>query len=124
MYPTVRNRVREEREDNDESQTLSRAAVLSKKPRDLFVLWREYEFGLGNNKAARDFTHRERGLVTVQYSFRNNFWSLVDEMIRRGSTSNTAIDRVYEVYGRNQCVSKILRAIRTDKLRGGHPNLR
>jgi hypothetical protein len=123
LVPAVRNSSREIGEGDLETQRPSRPAVLSKKPADLYVLWREYEFGIGNNKAARDFTAHERGIVTVKYSFRNNFWALVDEMIRRGASSYTAIDRIYEVYGRNQCVSKILRAIRTDKARGGHPNL-
>ena len=88
------------------------------------MLWREYQFGLGNNKAARDFTHHERGRISWKYSFRNNFWELVDGRIRYGDTYNTAIDRIYEVYGRNQSVTKILEAIRRDKPNGGHPNLR
>jgi hypothetical protein len=35
----------------------------------------------------------------------------------------SAVDEIYRVYGRNQTVTTILREIRKDKLRGGHPEL-
>ncbi|KAF0729200.1 hypothetical protein Ae201684P_010677 [Aphanomyces euteiches] len=34
---------------------------LSKRPRDLYELWKEYEFGLGGNKPAKHFTEKEHG---------------------------------------------------------------
>jgi hypothetical protein len=34
---------------------------LSSRPKDLYVLWKEYEFGIGGRKASKDFTYRERG---------------------------------------------------------------
>lgn len=37
------------------------AARLSKRPKDLFELWREYQAGCGQLKAAQDFTAIERG---------------------------------------------------------------
>jgi hypothetical protein len=36
-------------------------AKLSKCPRSLHELWKEYEFGSGGFKAAKDFTQREKG---------------------------------------------------------------
>ena len=38
-----------------------RRVCLSKCPRDLWVLWREWEQGLGDVKPAKAFTHAERG---------------------------------------------------------------
>ncbi len=99
-------------------------AKLTKRPSDLFALWNEYEHGVGGCKPARQFTAAERGQVKWMYSFRLCFWQLVDTMTRRGHTSETAIDAVYAAYGRSKPVSDILRAIRQDKKRGGHPNLR
>ncbi|KAL8008308.1 hypothetical protein Plhal703r1_c02g0009601 [Plasmopara halstedii] len=37
------------------------AARLCKRPRDLFELWHEYEFGCGGSKPAKEFTSKERG---------------------------------------------------------------
>jgi hypothetical protein len=41
---------------------------LSKQPRDLFVLWREFDVGLDGGKAVRDFTSSERGANWYVYS--------------------------------------------------------
>ena len=38
-------------------------AQLSKCPRNLHELWKEYEFGSGGFKAAKDFTEKERGQI-------------------------------------------------------------
>ena len=42
--------------------------LLSKSPQDLFVLWDEYQFGLGGRKPARLFTIAEKGKVSSIYS--------------------------------------------------------
>ena len=97
---------------------------LAKRLSDLYMLWSEYEHGIGGCKPARHFTPQERGKCKWLYSFRFGFWSLVEKMIRRGHTSDTAIDAVYRTYGRSTPVSVVLRAIRKDKASGGHPNLR
>jgi hypothetical protein len=62
--------------------------------------------------------------VKFAYSLRKPFWMLVQLMINRGYTYNTAIDRIYAVYTNRISVTKILRLIRIDKKRGGHPELR
>ena len=82
---------------------------LSKRPPDLHVLWREYEFGLKDGqKPAREYTSIERGANKASYCCRKKFWDLVDLLIGRGSDSDTAIDRIYGVYGKSSTVTKIL----------------
>ncbi|KAG1705685.1 hypothetical protein DVH05_003395 [Phytophthora capsici] len=50
---------------------IQRAAIkLSKRPKDLFELWHEYEFGFAGVKPARDFTSVERGANKFVYSRR------------------------------------------------------
>ena len=98
-------------------------STLSKCPKTLYVLWNEYEFGVGGRKAAKLFNAVERGRVKFNYSLRKHFWDLTTTMIRRGYSHNTAIDKIYSVYTTRISVTKILRKIRTDKRRGGHPEL-
>ena len=71
---------------------------LSKNPRDLYVVWKEWEFGLNGTKPARDFTAHERGMNKFAFSWRKNLWDTVTCMIAHGFTSDTAIDRIYLVY--------------------------
>ena len=94
---------------------------LSKCPRNLYILWQEYEFGFGGRKPAREFTSEERGANKFAYSRRKVFWELVDKLTRRGYTSDVAIDKIYSVYGRNLPVSTILLKLRQDRRRGGNP---
>ena len=100
------------------------STTLSKCPRTLHVLWQEYQFGIGGEKAARLYTAEERGRNKYNFSLRKPFWDLVERMIRNGLTGQAAIHRIYEVYP-NAPVTQILRLIRIDKKRprGGHPQL-
>lgn len=93
---------------------------LCRNPKSLYVLWQEWEFGVGGRKAAKLFSSRERGRVKYQYSLRKHFWDLCLDMIRRGYTSDTAIDKIYEVYSRSNSCTKILRQIREDKKNRGN----
>jgi hypothetical protein len=90
---------------------------LSKRPKDLFELYREYQFGIGGSKPAKLFSSAERGSCRSTYSLRLGFWSLVDGLVRKGHTSETAIDLIYSSYGVQEPVVAILRKIRTDKKR-------
>ncbi|KAG9397780.1 hypothetical protein AC1031_016630 [Aphanomyces cochlioides] len=101
-----------------------RIAKLSKRPKDLFELWHEYELGCGGRKPAKDFTISERGANKFAFSRRKIFWDTVAGLIRAGFTSDVAIDKVYSVYGRQLPVSSILTELRADRKRGGHPALR
>jgi hypothetical protein len=87
-------------------------------------LWHEYEFGLGGRKAAKLFSSAERGHVKHKYTMRKIFWDKVTLMIRSGYSAQTAIDKIYEVYSTRHSVTKILRLMKSDKRRGGHPDLR
>ena len=69
-------------------------------PQTLGILWLEYEFGIGGNKAAKQFTAQERGLVKFTYSLQKPFWLLVEQMIRHGYTNATAIAKIENVYMR------------------------
>ena len=99
-------------------------AVLSPLPRSLYDLWNEYQFGIGGRKPAKDFTPNERGRVKHNYARRKVVWEKVDELVRRGYTAEVAIDRIYNVYGRSQSVTKIIDAMKVDRRNGGHANLR
>ena len=98
-------------------------ATLSKCPKSLFVLWQEFEFGIGGRKPAKLFSTAERGKVRYSYSLRKHFWTLMQNMIRNGYTFNSAIDKIYDVYDRSRSVTQILRLIRNDSKNGGHPQL-
>ena len=109
----------EEREEN------RLTAVLTKHPRTLHDLWREYEFGSPGHKPAKEFTAAERGGKNKNiYYMRKFLWSKVAEMVRSGLSADDACDRIYNVYGNNLSVSIILKRLQNDSKTGGHPNLR
>ena len=99
-------------------------AKLSKSPNDLYVLWQEYQFGVGGRKAAKDFTYSEKGQNRFAYSRRKVFWDVVEKMMSRGFTSGAAIDKIYQVYGPRLSVTVIIKLLRQDRKTGGHPQLR
>ena len=90
------------------ARALSRLAPM---PRDLYMLWDEYESGLNGNKAAKEFTYNERGACRKVYSFRKKFWSTVERMIMRNHSSRTAIDKIYSVVGTRLCVTRAIKAL-------------
>jgi hypothetical protein len=113
--------------DEEEARMMDeerRNATLSTCPRTLHMLWNEYEFGLGNRKAAKDFTATERGKVKHKYSKRKVFWDKVAEMVRSGWSAQDACNRIYEVYGANETVTSIISRMQRDKRNGGNPALR
>jgi hypothetical protein len=99
-------------------------ARLTKCPRSLYDLWKEYEFGFQGCKPAKDWTASERGKDRFKYYKRNIFWVQVSDMIRAGHTAERAIDLIYRVYGANLPVTKIIKKMIDDKKIGGHPALR
>jgi hypothetical protein len=88
---------------------------LSRNPKDLYTVWKEWEFGLNGMKPARDFTIHERGANKFAFSRRKNLWDTVTRMIAHGFTSDTAIDRIYLVYGRGKSVCSICYALAKDR---------
>jgi hypothetical protein len=93
-------------------------------PKCLYDLWKEYEFGLSGNKPAKSLTSAERGQCRHTYSRRKIFWDVIESLVRKGYTSDTAIDRTYLVYGRRNSVNRILLLMRGDRKNGGHPDLK
>jgi Transcriptional activator of glycolytic enzymes len=92
-------------------------ATLSPSPRTLHVLWEEWENGIGGRKPASTFTEHESGNKHLKstYSRRKAFWSLVCHLVRRGHSSQDAINRIYGVYGHDLTISRILNRIIQDK---------
>ena len=89
--------------------------------KDLHVLWHKCEFGSTDRlKPAKLFTSAERGRKQLAYSRRKMFWDLGGNIIHRGYTSDTAIDKIYSTYGHKLSVSNTLVKLKDDKRRGGH----
>ena len=93
----------------------AQGAQLCKYPKDLYVLWQEYEFGLEGNKPAKLYTPAERGANKCSYCRRKVFWDAIETLMQRGASSDVAIDTVYQRYGRDKSNSKILKEMGTNK---------
>ena len=100
------------------SARAGKPAQLSRSPKSLYLLWDEYERGLENNKAAKNFTQHERGAVKHTYCRRNAFWEVVERLTRRGHTSRVAIDMIRAAYGLSKSVTKVIDLMRDDRTRG------
>ena len=100
-------------------------ASLSPMPRNLYELWREYTHGIGGRKAAENFSHQEKGRVKHKYHRRNVVWKIISGMVKLGFTAETAIDRIYMIYGAPTSVTNIINGIKRDKKAGTlSPSLR
>ncbi len=97
---------------------VANAATLSRNPRTLYLLWHEFEFGIGGRKAAREFTAVERGRAKYAYHRQKVVWDKIAEKIRAGWTANTAIDAIYNHYGRGTSVTIIINTMRRDRIGG------
>jgi hypothetical protein len=53
-------------------------------PKNLFVLWQEYEIGLGGCKAAKLFTQEEQGRVKHKYSWQKVVWDCISNLVHAG----------------------------------------
>jgi hypothetical protein len=99
-------------------------STLSPNPRTLYLLWGEYEHGIGGRKAARLFSRAERGKVKHKYHRRKIVWDLIATLVRAGVTAHVAIDRLYLVYGANTTVTRIINRMKQDRQAGTmHPLL-
>jgi hypothetical protein len=89
----------------------------------LFVVWAEYESGVGGNKPARLFTASERGKVRFMYCRRKIIWDTIEGLVQRGLTSDAAIDRVYnECGGQNTKVNDVVSKLKAFR-KNGNPVL-
>ncbi len=88
-------------------------ANLCRCPKNLYVLWAEYESGVGGNKPARLFNKTERGKVCFKYCRRKIVWDAVEALVQRGLTSDVAIDRIYsECEGPNTKVNDVIKELK------------
>ena len=125
IQPVVRSRTIETSSTNLLEPEISRMQrKLLGTPKNLYDLWKEYEFGLGNKKPAKCFTSQERGKCRSSYSRRKIFWDVIENMVRKGYTSDVAIAKTYLVYGQRNSVNTILLQMRAERKNGGHPELR
>jgi hypothetical protein len=97
--------------------------TLSPLPRTLYDLWVEYQTGIGGRKPARDFTARERGADKYRFYRRKHVWDIVVHLVNAGIQARVAIDRIYDHYGANKPVTRIIRDIMQDKRNGGLPQV-
>ncbi|ETN12610.1 hypothetical protein PPTG_08711 [Phytophthora nicotianae INRA-310] len=73
---------------------IQRATVkLSKRPKDLFELWHEYEFGYAGVKPARDFTSVKRSANKFAHSRRKVFWDELLDLHKQGSQVTLLLTR-------------------------------
>ena len=104
-------------------------ATLAHTPRTLAELWEEYQFGIGGRKPAKDFTSGERGNtqhgIKQKYYRRKFVWYTMEELIRRGDTRNSAINKIRGAYGWRCSVTQIINFLIHDFKDGGtgHANL-
>lgn len=81
-------------------QLTHKSSNLARNLKDLYTVWKEFEFGLNGQKAAKDYTAKERGENKFMYCRNKVFWDDITQLLTRGYTSETAIDHIYTVYGR------------------------
>ena len=84
-------------------QGINPHAKLEKNLRNLTELWTEYMFGVGDNKAAKDWTTDEKngqGKPTAnKYCRRMKIWRIQAYLLGVGYSIEAANDRIIEVYG-------------------------
>jgi hypothetical protein len=94
-------------------------AKISKCPRSLHDLWREYQFGPGVFKTAKDFADSKRGVDKCKYYQRNVIGRKFDDMILTGLSADEACDLIYHFYGPSFSVTVMLNKMISDKKTGG-----
>lgn len=94
-----------------------REAKLVARPRCLYELWQEYQFGIGNNKPAKNFTSAERNNrddgLKQKYYYRSKIWKVQSYMLNAGwsiEAMNAEISRVYN----SSHVTQIIKGITAD----------
>jgi hypothetical protein len=86
-----------------------------KRPKNLHHVWQEWEQGVNGGKAAKLWTHAERGTNTSTYSDRKKLCTAIDYLVKRGHSADNAIDMLYKKYGEGASVNGILKGLEADK---------
>mmetsp|Transcript_45116 Transcript_45116/g.109798 ORF Transcript_45116/g.109798 Transcript_45116/m.109798 type:complete len:425 (+) Transcript_45116:3251-4525(+) len=111
--------------------TVNPRATLHPCPRDLVMLWTEYNVGLDGRKPARDFTNSERtqtNQMKQKYWRRQHVWRVQAILLTGGLSLLEANNKILQVTG-GKNVTQIINALilhrKTYKSDGGiHPSLR
>jgi hypothetical protein len=101
---------------------LAMMATLMPTPRSLQDLWHEFHHGVGGRKAARLFSYSERGCSRNRYHRRKVVWDLLSGLVRMGDTAETAIDKIYAVYGGQTSVTNTINGLLKRDKKDGTPN--
>lgn len=88
------------RANTDSVGRTSRLNVM-KNPKDLYVLYHEWEHGYGGQKPAKHWQPHEIGGDT-NYSRRRIFWETVEHLLKKNYTADTAVDAIYDKYGKDR----------------------
>jgi hypothetical protein len=72
---------------------------------NLYDLWLEYDTGLDEHKAARQFSKRERSRLWYR---RNVFWETVAARLKVGDTVKVTCHKIYSKYGQTKSVDDIV----------------
>ncbi|CAB9500102.1 unknown protein [Seminavis robusta] len=99
---------------------VSQYAKLCPNVKSLTEMWQEYQFGIGTNKAAKDFTNNEvngQGKPFKQkYSRRNKIWRIQQYMVVNCRyTIDAANAKIIEVYGHSSVTNLIGQITRDQK---------
>ena len=73
--------------------------TLTPNPNSIHKLWDEYEFWIGNTKAEKAFSSKEKGNCKYTYHCMRLVWDKVSEMVRSSWNMAAAYNLVYTVYG-------------------------
>jgi hypothetical protein len=104
-------------------RTGDREARLVARPRCLYELWQEYQFGIGNNKPAKNFTTVERNSsqeIKQKYHYRNKVWKLQSYMLNAGWTVEGMNAEITSVYNSSH-VTSIVKGITADSKNAINP---
>ena len=97
---------------------LAMMATLMPTPRSLHNLWHDFDHGVDGRKAARLFSYSDRGRSKHRYHRRKVVRDLVSSLVWMGDTAETAIDKIYAVYGGQTSVSNMINGLKRDEKDG------
>jgi hypothetical protein len=109
---------------------IDRNATLSDRPKDLYELWQEWIDGIGDRKAAKNFTSKERNNTTgglkQKFYRRLLVWKTQARLIDGGMSVAAANDRIHTITGAATVTGVINKLIEFKRIYPGgiHPQLR
>ena len=87
--------------------------------RNLHAFWEEWQFGIGNNKATKDWTSDEKNgqgqTVKQMYCRRLKIWRILQYLVRHGMTVDAAVAHMCDVFRTDKPTPMITIIIRDQK---------